>query len=269
MQNFRFDIPGNLPLRGDFLPMGNSELSLTEDWGLAVALRQMAMVENGMPFYLLAPEVSALLHYLPDIRQRTFFETLWNTGARPNEALSLTPNKIKLDGSRPYIVLKTLKQRNRGRGRLPNKKAKYPEDQDVVTAINVERAVPVMDSNYREHLRQLIATFSITKDNVLWPESPDTISRWLKRAIVAANSDGVTFSIQNITPKTFRHSFAMHLLFNKVHPKVLQAYMGHQRGESTEVYTKVFTLDIGVQKNVTFSYDAEKARTELRNLPKL
>ncbi|MBX9488953.1 hypothetical protein J8Z82_21000 [Yersinia enterocolitica] len=83
------------------------------------------------------------------MRRRTFFETLWNTGTRPNEALSLTPNKI----------------------------AKYSEDQDMVTTINVERAVPVMDSNYWEHLHKLIAIFSITKDNELWLELPDIISR--------------------------------------------------------------------------------------------
>ena len=40
--------------------------------------------------YLLAPEVSALLHYVPDLHRKMLFTTLWNTGARINEALALT-----------------------------------------------------------------------------------------------------------------------------------------------------------------------------------
>jgi hypothetical protein len=36
----------------------------------------------------------------------------------------------------------------------------------------------------------------------------------------------------------------MHLFFNHVPPKVVQAYMGHERHESTEVYLKVFALDV-------------------------
>jgi hypothetical protein len=31
---------------------------------------------------LLAPEVSALLHYVPDLHRKMLLATLWNTGAR-------------------------------------------------------------------------------------------------------------------------------------------------------------------------------------------
>ncbi|KJN12552.1 hypothetical protein SS58_23445 [Enterobacter hormaechei subsp. hoffmannii] len=44
-------------------------------------------------------------------------------------------------------------------------------------------------------------------------------------------------------------------LFNHVPPKVVQAYMGHERYESTEVYLKVFALDVAPQLGVTFSLD--------------
>ncbi|EEC6701521.1 phage integrase family protein, partial [Salmonella enterica] len=40
--------------------------------------------------YLLAPEVSALLHYIPDLHRKMLLATLWNTGARINDALALT-----------------------------------------------------------------------------------------------------------------------------------------------------------------------------------
>jgi hypothetical protein len=34
-----------------------------------------------LPKYLLAPEVSALLHYVPDLHRKMLLATLWNTGA--------------------------------------------------------------------------------------------------------------------------------------------------------------------------------------------
>lgn len=49
--------------------------------------------------------------------------------------------------------------------------------------------------------------------------------------------------------------FAMHLFFNHGPPKAVHAYMGHERYESTEVYLKVFALDVAPQLDVTFSLD--------------
>lgn len=66
----------------------------------AIALRRMALMQDHLPKYLLAPEVAVLLHYLPDERQRMLFATLWNTGARITEALTLTPEDLQLNNSR-------------------------------------------------------------------------------------------------------------------------------------------------------------------------
>lgn len=66
------------------------QLPVVIDYPAALALRQMSMVHDELPKYLLAPEVSALLHYVPDLRRKMLLATLWNTGARINEALALT-----------------------------------------------------------------------------------------------------------------------------------------------------------------------------------
>lgn len=68
------------------------------DFAIAVALRRMATANGVTPFYLLAPEVNALLHYMPDRRHHFLFSTLWNTGARIGEACTLTPESFELDG---------------------------------------------------------------------------------------------------------------------------------------------------------------------------
>lgn len=77
------------------LPTGPSTgqpapLPVAIDYPAALALHQMALVQNELPKYLLAPEVNALLHYVPDLHRKMLLATLWNTGARINEALALT-----------------------------------------------------------------------------------------------------------------------------------------------------------------------------------
>lgn len=47
-----------------------------------------------------------------------------------------------------------------------------------------------------------------------------------------------------MTPHTFRHSYAMHMLYAGIKLKVLQSLMGHKSVSSTEVYTKVFAHDM-------------------------
>lgn len=45
----------------------------------------------------------------------------------------------------------------------------------------------------------------------------------------------------------------MHLLYGGVPLKVLQGLMGHKSAKSTEVYTKIFALDVAAQQRVQFS----------------
>ncbi|MCQ5003297.1 site-specific integrase, partial [Escherichia coli] len=61
--------------------------------------------------YLLGPVVSALLHYVPELRVKMLRDTLWNTGARINEALALTRGDFTLARPYPFVPLATLKQR--------------------------------------------------------------------------------------------------------------------------------------------------------------
>ena len=80
-----------------------------EDHRRALALRQMAMAYADLPRYLLLPEVSALLHYLPDWSQHALVSTLWNTGGRINEVLALKRRDFRLNGDYPHVVIRTAK----------------------------------------------------------------------------------------------------------------------------------------------------------------
>lgn len=77
-------------IQGQRVTHTSAQLPVAIDYPAALALRQMALVQDELPKYLLAPEVSALLHYVPDLHRKMLLATLWNTGARINEALALT-----------------------------------------------------------------------------------------------------------------------------------------------------------------------------------
>ncbi|MFP8423610.1 tyrosine-type recombinase/integrase [Klebsiella michiganensis] len=67
-----------------------------------------------------------------------------------------------------------------------------------------------------------------------------------------------------VTPHTFRHSYAMHMLYAGIPLKVLQSLMGHKSVSSTEVYTKVFALDVAARHRVQFQMPGAEAVAMLK-----
>ncbi|CAI0970838.1 Tyrosine recombinase XerD [Serratia quinivorans] len=54
-------------------------------------------------------------------------------------------------------------------------------------------------------------------------------------------------------PHTFRHNYAMHILYAGIPLKVLQSLMGNKSISSTEMYTWEFALDVTARHRVQFS----------------
>lgn len=229
-----------------------------------------AQLGAGMPKYLLAPEVAVLLSYIDDLNRRIFFETLWNTGARLNEALALTPGNFVLESSRqhpqPVVALRTLKQRNKEASRRPGRpkikeepphpdpRYRKPPEPDI-------RLVPLLDAGYTQRMREFLATWrKRVKHQPVWNiTSRQTPVNWLNEALTRAASDGVTFPV-TVTPHTFRHSYAMHLKMNGLPDRVLQSLLGHRYVRSTEVYARVFALDVLAGRGLSFSSDLTESR---------
>lgn len=63
----------NSPERVSLLPIAPGV-----NFAAALALRRMATSIGATPTYLLAPEVSALLYYMPGQRHHMLFASLWN-----------------------------------------------------------------------------------------------------------------------------------------------------------------------------------------------
>lgn len=240
-------------------------LPVAIDYPAALALRQMALMNVALPKYLLAPEVSALLHYVPDLHRKTLFATLWNIGARINEALALTRADFLLVPPYPFVQLATLKQRTekaaRTAGRAP-------------AGTQAARLVPLSDGQYVSQLEMMMATLRIplerrnkrtgrTEKARIWEITDRTVRTWLNEAVEAAAADGVSFSVPT-TPHAFRHSYAMHMLYAGIPLKVLQSLMGHKSISSTEVYTKVFALDVAARHRVQFQMSGAEAVAMLK-----
>ncbi|QMJ44067.1 tyrosine-type recombinase/integrase (plasmid) [Escherichia coli] len=184
-----------------------AQLPVAIDYPAALALRQMSMVHDELPKYLLAPEVSALLHYVPDLRRKMLLATLWNTGARINEALALTRGDFSLAPPYPFVQLATLKQRTEKAARTAGR---MPAGQQT------HRLVPLSDAWYVSQLQTMVA--------------------------------------------------AMHMLYAGIPLKVLQSLMGHKSISSTEVYTKVFALDVAARHRVQFAMPEADAVALIKQL---
>ncbi|GHL11240.1 hypothetical protein ECZU22_51390 [Escherichia coli] len=136
------------------------------------------------------------------------------------------------------------------------------------------RLVPLSDSWYVSQLQTMVATLKIpmerrnrrtgrTEKARIWEVTDRTVrTDW---EAVAAAADGVTFSVP-VTPHTFRHSYAMHMLYAGIPLKVLQSLMGHKSISSTEVYTKVFALDVAARHRVQFAMPESDAVAMLKQL---
>ncbi|EPH3198606.1 tyrosine-type recombinase/integrase, partial [Klebsiella michiganensis] len=99
----------------------------------------------------------------------------------------------------------------------------------------------------------------------IWEITDRTVRTWLSEAVEVAAADGVTFSVP-VTPHTFRHSYAMHMLYAGIPLKVLQSMMGHKSISSTEVYTKVFALDVAARHRVQFQMPEDEAVALIKKL---
>jgi integrase/recombinase XerD len=168
--------------------------------------------------HLSRDEMQAVLD-APDVttwsgrRDRVMFETFYNTGARVSEVIGLSVTDLDL-GATGAI-------RFRGKGRK-------------------QRLVPLWKST-KARLRDWIGYL----DDQAGPLFPNQHRTWLtrsgvearlKRAVDAARKSCPPLGGRRVSPHTFRHTSAMHLLQAGVDLSVIALWLGHESPVTTHQY---------------------------------
>jgi site-specific recombinase XerD len=174
--------------------------------------------ERTLPVILSVEEVTRLLDSAPGLKYQAALSVAYGAGLRASEVVSLKVGDI--DSERMAIRVE------QGKGR-----------RDRYAMLS-----PTLLALLRAWWREAKARGKMLPGGWLFPgQNPvDPMStRQLNRACHSAAADaGIT---KRVSLHTLRHSFATHLLEQKVDIRVIQVLLGHQKLENTALYSQVAT----------------------------
>lgn len=172
-----------------------------------------------LPAVLSLAEIELLFaeidHSKPEgMRNRAMLEVLYSSGLRVSELTNLKINQLYFDIGFLKVV---------GKG---NKERFVPIGQTAIKHLQL----------YMEHTRNLQKPASGSEPFVFLNRRGKPISRVMvfmivKELAAKANID------KNISPHTFRHSFATHLVEGGADLRAIQEMLGHESITTTEIYT--------------------------------
>ena len=151
------------------------------------------------------------------LRNRTMMATLYDTGVRVGELVTIDLDDVDLVGS-------TIRVRGKGR---------------------TERRVPISPTlraalwTYVERIRPTSPTSRLFLSAEGEPLSENSINQWLRRAARAAKITGV-----RVSPHTFRSSFATQFLRNGGGELALQRILGHSTLDMVRRYVRMAATDV-------------------------
>ena len=179
---------------------------------------QTVRVPQTLPVVLSRDEVARLIAAAPNLKSQTALSLAYATGLRVSEVVSLKVTDI--DSKRMTLRVEQGKGRKDRYAMLP----------------------PVLLERLRAWWRLAHAQGKMLPGGWLFPGlnpvQPLT-ARQLNRAVhIAAETAKID---KRVSMHTLRHSFATHLLEQKVDFRVIQVMLGHKKLETTVVYTHVAT----------------------------
>jgi len=172
-----------------------------------------------IPTILSVEEINLILDRLHtdkiiDIRDKSIISLLYSCGLRVSELINLTLTNLFIEDD----VIKIFGKGNKERIVPFGFKAK----KDVLKYINEVRPIYARRSNSKGIL------FLSNRGSLL---SRKTIWNIIKNRIKETGID------KNVSPHTFRHSFASHLLEGGAGLRVVQELLGHSNISTTQIYT--------------------------------
>jgi len=191
---------------------------VTLDRGELMAKMQPVRVPRTLPVVLSREEVARLIAAAPNLKSQTALSVAYGAGLRASEVIALKVGDI--DSQRMTLRVE------QGKG-----------SKDRYAMLS-----PVLLERLRAWWRVGHAQGKILPGGWLFPglDPMDPLSaRQLNRAIhAAAQAAGID---KRVSMHTLRHSFATHLLEQKVDIRVIQVLLGHKKLETTSIYAHVAT----------------------------
>jgi integrase/recombinase XerD len=205
---------------------------------------EIPKIHRGLPKTILTQEEARRLLDAPDLsspvgyRDKALLELLYATGVRTKELIRLKVEDVNLKDQTIFIH-----------------QGKYRKDRLIPVPVStagylkeyMERVRPrFVKSMYHQGEDKGFLFLSYTGTPLLANKLKDIFKRTTK----AAGLD------KHITAMTLRHSIASHLLENGMDMRYIQEFLGHERMDSTQVYSKV-TLT-GLRKHYNKAHPKEK-----------
>ncbi len=184
------------------------------------AMKRMSPVhlERKLPTVLSAEEVTRLLQAAPDIKYRAALSVAYGAGLRTGEVVALKVGDI--DSERMVIRVE------QGKGRKDRYAMLSP------TLLSVLRSWWTVA---RQRGKMLPGGWLFPGRDPVNPLTTRQLNRACHAAVELAEID------KRVSLHTLRHSFATHLLEQKVDIRVIQVLLGHSKLNTTALYSQVAT----------------------------
>ena len=175
---------------------------------------------KAIPHFLEMDEVLKLLEAAKeDIRLLAMLEILYASGLRVTELVSLKMNMLERDANSPYGFKPWL---------------------NVIGKGNKQRIAPLNQSALKA-LTEYLSVRPEQKSKWLFPSkgAQGYITRQGFAQLLKQCANDAGLDPEKVSPHVLRHSFATHLLDNKMDMRTLQELLGHADIATTQIYTHV------------------------------
>jgi integrase/recombinase XerD len=182
-------------------------------------LLEMPSIGRKLPEVLSIEEIDSLIDAI-DLstneghRNKAILETLYSCGLRVSELVNLQFEEIFFDEGFIRVIGKGSKQRL------------------VPVSESVEKEISI----YNDHLRNKLTIKKGHESYVFLNRRGAKLTRVMIFTIIKNLAEKIGLK-KNISPHTFRHSFATHLLEGGANLRAIQEMLGHESILTTEIYT--------------------------------
>jgi integrase/recombinase XerD len=206
----------------------------------------------GLPFkrcaqsikgFLSRQEIEAILNATDDTwtgrRDHLLFLLLYNTGARISEILSLRVKDVSADAKQITILGKGRKHRN-----VPIWRQSQTRLRRWIRDNQYSAEAPLLPNRFGQRLTRAGAAHQ------------------LRRLVHRASAQVPTLAKRPVSPHSFRHSIAMHLLEKGVPTEIIALLLGHETPKTTHLYIEA---SLAMKKRVLETVSPPKSkRTRFR-----